>query len=243
MSSTFWNVVNKVISESDVVIEVLDARSPETTRNTEIENKVKAKKKEIIYVQNKSDLVPLKDKKSLKVGYQVFVSSTNNLGTTNLRKLLHKLKGDKPFITIGIVGYPNTGKSSLINVLKQRKSASTSARAGHTKGIQKIKISKGMYLLDTPGVYAYKEADEVKLAAINCISAENVKEPDLVALEILKEHSRVICDYYKIKKGKDEEETLELLTARLNLYKKGKELDIDRASRTLITDWQRGKIK
>lgn len=242
MSSSYWRAVNKVINEADIIIQVLDARFPETTRNKEIEDKVKAKNKPIIHVQNKSDMVPLKEKQNLKVGYQIFISATKNLGTTKLRSLLRKLKGNRSGITAGVLGYPNTGKSSLINALKQKKSASTSAKAGHTKGIQKLNIGQGIYLLDAPGVYPYKEANEIKLALINCLNPEDLKEPDLVMIELLQKHAKKICKYYRIKPVKDPEETLILLTQRLNLYKKGKEPDVERASREIIRAWQRGKI-
>ena len=243
MSSSFWNAVNKVIKESDVIIQVVDARFPEATRNQEIEDKVRAKKKEIIYVQNKSDLVPLRGKKTLKVGYQVFVSASKNLGTTKLRRLIAQLRGDAKNITIGILGYPNTGKSSLINALKQTRSASTSSKPGHTKGIQKLRIGRGMYLLDSPGVYPYRESDETKLAMVNCLAHDIVKEPDLVVYELIESYGKEIAKYYKIKYCSDPEELLGQLTARLNLFKKGNVLDIERASRQIISDWQKGKIK
>jgi ribosome biogenesis GTPase A len=243
MTSSFWNVVNKIIRESDVIMQVLDARFPEETRNTEIEDKVKAKSKPIIYVQNKCDMVGKKEKKTLKVGYQVMVSSKENLGTTKLRSLLRMLKGSKTGITIGVLGYPNTGKSSLINALKQRKSASTSPKAGHTLGVQKLRIGPGMYLLDSPGVYPYKEDNEEKLAMINCLNPDDLEEPDLVAVQLILQYGKRVCKFYGVELDKDPEEVLERITMRLNLYKKGKELNIDRASRQIVSDWQRGKIK
>jgi len=73
MTSSFWNVVNKIIRESDVIMQVLDARFPEETRNTEIEDKVKAKSKPIIYVQNKCDMVGKKENfESWLSGYGLF---------------------------------------------------------------------------------------------------------------------------------------------------------------------------
>jgi ribosome biogenesis GTPase A len=78
---------------------------------------------------------------------------------------------------------------------------------------------------------------------INCLNPEDIKEPDLVALELIQKYGKKICKYYDIKLEKNPEDTLVELTKRLNLFKKGKEPDIERASRDLIRTWQRGKIE
>src|SRR3989344_378475 len=155
---SFWRVVNEVIRDSDVVLEVLDARFPEETRNKEIEEKIKKINqkgihKKLIYVLNKSDLVKEKFC-NLEFDFSpyVFVSAKNNLGTTRLRSLLKEEARKKKPLIVGILGYPNTGKSSLINALKQKRSAGVGAAPGFTRGLQKIKISRDIYLLDTPGV-------------------------------------------------------------------------------------------
>ena len=143
--ANFWQSVNKVIYESDILIILLDARLVNETRNIEIENKIKRTEKPILYVITKSDLVTNKDdfekyKKELKPC--VFVSSKEYHGVVIIRdKIITEAKKhnlELP-VTVGILGYPNVGKSSLINAMSNRGSASTSVMSGHTKGVKKIK--------------------------------------------------------------------------------------------------------
>ena len=249
MGKRFWDVVNDVIREADVILEVMDSRFIEETRNKEIEDKVRLRNKKLIYILNKSDLinVPLEGiEHSLKNEDYVFVSSKDNLGTTILRSKIKAIK-KRPLI-VGVLGYPNTGKSSLINVLKQKKSAKTASVAGFTKGLQKIKIEKDIYLLDTPGVIPYKERDEIKHAVINIMSPSKIKEPEYVAEDILKiaieKNPKLVETLYKIKLKEDEDlqELIERIAINFKWLKKGGLPNIDLISRKIITDWQRGKL-
>lgn len=249
---SFWRVVNEVIRDSDIILEVLDARFPEETRNKEVEDKVKkinAKgiDKKIVFILNKSDL--LKERFSdIKLDFSpyIFVSAKSNLGTTKLRNLLKRELKNKKQLIVGIVGYPNTGKSSLINALKQKRSAGVASTPGFTRGLQKIRITKNIYLLDTPGVFPYKEKSEEKHALINVKDYRKVKDPEAIAIEILKKASEkdpgIIEELYKIKLKEDPEETLELIAIKFNWLQKGGKPNIDQTSRRIIHDWQRGKI-
>lgn len=250
--TSFWRVVNEVIRDSDVILEILDARFPEETRNREVEDKIKkinekGINKKLIYILNKSDLI--KEKFSdIKLDFEpyIFVSAKENLGTTKLRTLLKSLvKKDRPLIA-GIVGYPNTGKSSLINALKQKRAAGVGSVPGFTRGLQKIRISKNIYLLDTPGVFAYKEKDETKGALTNVRDYRKVKDPEFIALEILRQayqkDPKIIEDLYKIKPADDPEETLGFIAKKFNWLVKGGKPNIDQTARRIIMDWQRGKL-
>src|SRR3989338_10093711 len=95
---SYWKHVNKVLEEADLIIEVLDARLVEDTRNIEVEDKIKMKKKKILYVVNKCDLVKMLDLKEIKHNLRpsVFISSKDKLGTTILKKkILEMSKGNK----------------------------------------------------------------------------------------------------------------------------------------------------
>lgn len=244
---SFWRVVNEVIRDSDVVLEVLDARFPEETRNREVEEKTRFYNKKVIYILNKSDLLKERiDDIETKLEPHVFVSATKNLGTTKLRLLLRNyMPKDKPLM-VGVVGYPNTGKSSLINVLKHKKSAKVSSTPGQTRGIQKIRISENIYLLDTPGVFAYKEKDEEKHSLMNVKDYRKIEHPESVALSILEKayekDPRVIEELYKVKPVEDSEQTLEMIAKRYKWLVKGGKPNLDLTSRKIIQDWQRGKL-
>jgi ribosome biogenesis GTPase A len=110
-----------------IVLHVIDARFPEDSRNREIEDRVKDAGKRILYVINKTDLVGIELAKEIARGIQpsVFVSSKEKLGGTILLKSILKMSEGKS-VTVGVVGYPNVGKSSVINLLKGKKSSSVS---------------------------------------------------------------------------------------------------------------------
>src|SRR5690606_14942426 len=133
--------VEKLIGEADIILEVVDARFIDKSRNVLLEDMIRAKGKKLIYVLNKADLV---DVKELKKNYDlssiepyVLFSSKNRIGRARLRKLIgieaSRIKFKKK--RVGIVGYPNTGKSTLINVLVGGKRASTSPQSGQTRNL------------------------------------------------------------------------------------------------------------
>jgi len=140
MPSTFWNIVNAVIAKSDILLVVLDARVVEETRNCEIEKKIIAAGKEIIHVLNKSDLVSKEKLEAEKKKFKhcVFMSAKLHEGTNLLRqKIMRVAKGEK--VTCGVLGYPNTGKSSVINALCGSGGAKVAPIPGYTKAIQLLK--------------------------------------------------------------------------------------------------------
>ena len=112
--------------------------------------------------------------------------------------------------------------------------------------MQKIRIAKDIYLIDTPGVFAYKEKTEEKHALVNISDYRKVKDPDLVAMDILylayEKNPQVIEELYGVKAKKDSLETLELIAKKLNWLTKGGKPNIDQVSRRIIQDWQRGKL-
>ena len=144
-------VVERLIRSSDIILEILDARFVQETRNIDLEEHIKDQGKRLIFVINKTDLIS-KDKikkKDLNGSYpHVFVSAKTRKGGRDLRNRIkiEAKKIKKPVdrtgkISIGIIGYPNTGKSSLINLLIGRKKAGTGAEAGYTKGVQKLRLT------------------------------------------------------------------------------------------------------
>ena len=245
---SFWKVVKNVLNEAEVILLVMDARFPEETLNQEILEKIKWCRKPVIFVLNKSELVTKHFQEITlpkEVNNFVWFSALKHYGVHELRKKILSLTRKRPVIA-GVVGYPNTGKSSLINCLSQRHAAPTSARAGFPKGLQKVRVSKDIYLLDTPGVIPYKSKDYETQALIGAFDTAKIKEPDIIAMAILekfkKAGSRGMETYYKTPVKEDFVETLEDLAKKLNYLKKGGLPDIQRVSRKIIEDWQRGRF-
>ena len=161
MGKGFLTHINKLINESNIVIEIVDARRPNETRNLTLENQVTSKGKKLVIVMNKADLVEDKkwlEEKKLEImkntkAKVIFVSALQKDGMNMIRKEIGMIKGNNPNeeTKIGIIGYPNVGKSTLINSLagKGRGRVATSRKAGLTRGLSKLKITNNVYLIDS----------------------------------------------------------------------------------------------
>ena len=255
MANRFWIMVNKVIDEANVLLLVLDARMVEETRNDEIEAKVKEAGKPLIYVLNKCDLVDkyVVEQYKSKIPNSVFISSKDHLGTTMLRTKImiaaHRLGLVK--VKVGVLGYPNVGKSSVINALKGKGSAKTSSMSGYTRHLKNIRTSKIM-LIDTPGVIPYSDTSKTKgnktesahskHAFIGTIDHTKEKNPDIIAAQLITHFPGVIEGHYGVPIAEDAEETIEAIAQKYNLKSKGNLPDVLRCSRMILKDWQIGKI-
>jgi len=250
-------LAREVIRISDIILEVLDARYIEETRNVDMEEHVKELGKKLVYVINKVDLVKIsevKDKlEELNLKPYVLFSCTRKMGKAKLADLIKieikrmKVKFFKAHV--GIIGYPNTGKSSLINFLVGRGVAGRSPERGHTRGIQHVRFNKDILILDTPGVivesetFAGSERALQKHAKSGVRNYDKVKNPDLVVANLMKENPGKLEKYYKIKAEGDSEILLDEIGKIYNFLLKGKLTDVDRAARFVLKAWQEGKIK
>jgi hypothetical protein len=250
MKRTVLDSINLVIDGSDIVICVLDARFIEQTRNYEVERKIKDQNKKIIYVLNKADLAGHIEQKELnKLSPNVIVSCLTRRGVNELRnkiKILAKQLKKDSNIFIGVIGYPNTGKSSVINLIIGRKEvAKTSPVSGFTKGVQTLKLSDKIYLLDSPGIIP---ADErftalTKLATIGVKTYDMAEDPDLIVHELMQQHPGVFEKFYKIEANGDSQKLIEEFGKRKGFFFKRFTIDTDRAARMILRDWQHGKIR
>jgi hypothetical protein len=239
-------MVNRVIADADILLLVLDARMAQETRNLEIEDKVRAAGKPIIFVLNKCDLVDKHVVEQYKrmVPNSIFISAKMHLGTVMLREKILATAGrfgKMSGIRVGVLGYPNVGKSSLINALKGKSAAKTSSISGYTRHIQKIRTSK-IVLLDTPGVIPYKEKDGFKHNIIGTIDASKEKYPDIVAVSLMNAFPGAIENCYDVELITDKEKTLENIAIKRNMVIKGSKPDIIRAAKMILKDWQTGDI-
>ncbi|MDO8628023.1 MAG: GTPase, partial [Candidatus Diapherotrites archaeon] len=157
----FMSRVLKLIRNSNIVVEVVDARFSAETRHPYLERKVLDNDKKLIIVMNKADLLSkdalLRLKREMaKVATTVFISARSKKGVIRLREEIGKAMKTKD-AKIGIIGYPNVGKSTLVNALSGRHAAPTSIKAGFTRGEQYVRISEHIVLTDTPGIIPFDE--------------------------------------------------------------------------------------
>lgn len=245
----FWKDVNTVIREADVLLLVIDARFVPETRNREIEDKARAHGKPLIYVFNKTDLVDIKELSGAKREMKPYslVSAKSRKGIPELKKRIAMMGKDllkkKGRIVVGVLGYPNVGKSSLINMMKGRRSASVSPLSGKTKSKQTIRTSASLYFIDTPGVIPYLEKDKLKFMFTSVTDYTKVKNPEVMAERLMNRFPGKVEEFYGVPVREDKLATIEEIALKKHVIMKGGLPDVKRMSVAIIMNWQRGKIK
>ncbi|NXG49524.1 NOG2 protein, partial [Psilopogon haemacephalus] len=254
-SKRIWGELYKVIDSSDVVVQVLDARDPMGTRSPHVESYLKKEKhwKHLIFVLNKCDLVPTwATKRWVAVLSQEYptlafhASLTNPFGKGAFIQLLRqfgKLHSDKKQISVGFIGYPNVGKSSVINTLRSKKVCNVAPIAGETKVWQYITLMRRIFLIDCPGVVYPSGDSETDIVLKGVVQVEKIKSPeDHIGAVLERAKPEYIRRTYKIDSWQDAVEFLEKLAARTGKLLKGGEPDIQTVSKMVLNDWQRGRI-
>jgi ribosome biogenesis GTPase A len=216
---------------------------------------VERSKKQFILVLNKCDLVPKKvlertKSRLSKIAPTVFVSCKERFGTTILlHTILEHAHITGRDIQVGVIGYPNTGKSSVINALAGRHKAGTSAISGYTKGVQLVKTEGShIMLLDTPGVIPIDERDEYIQGLLSVKDATNLKDPIGVAMKIIERffagNRTALESFYNVSlEGLDSCDALLQIGRTCNFLRKKGEVDETRAAVKVINDWQKGLLR
>ncbi|XP_022430979.2 LOW QUALITY PROTEIN: nucleolar GTP-binding protein 2 [Delphinapterus leucas] len=254
-SKRIWGELYKVIDSSDVVVQVLDARDPMGTRSPHIETYLKKEKpwKHLIFVLNKCDLVPTWATKRwvaiLSQDYPTLAfhaSLTNSFGKGAFIQLLRqfgKLHTDKKQISVGFIGYPNVGKSSVINTLRSKKVCNVAPIAGETKVWQYITLMRRIFLIDCPGVVYPSEDSETDIVLKGVVQVEKIKTPeDHIGAVLERAKPEYISKTYKIDSWENAEDFLEKLAFRTGKLLKGGEPDLRTVGKMVLNDWQRGRI-
>lgn len=175
-------------------------------------------------------------------------SINNSFGKGSLIQLLRQfssLHSDRKQISVGFIGYPNTGKSSIINTLRNKKVCTVAPIPGETKVWQYITLMKRIYLIDCPGVVPPNGNDsEEDILLRGVVRVENVHNPEQYIPGILKKvQQRHIERTYDIKDfGGDHIEFLSIMARKGGRLLRGGEPDVDGVAKMIINDFLRGKI-
>lgn len=248
----------------DLIIELVDARVPLSSRNPDIDQ-LGAHKFRLILL-NKADLAdPYENHKwmdyfTTKGFFVVELNAKTGNGMKQIQDMVleackEKLERDKRKgilnrpIRAMVVGIPNVGKSTFINSFAKKAAAKTGNKPGVTKGKQWIKLNKSMELLDTPGILWPKFDDQntgMKLAFIGSINDEIIimEEMALDLIQFLKtKYPKALDERYDITiENLKNEEILALIGRQRGCIMKGDEVDYKRAANLLVDDFRSGRL-
>lgn len=174
-------------------------------------------------------------------------SINNSFGKGSLIQLLRQfssLHADRKQVSVGFIGYPNTGKSSIINTLRKKKVCTVAPIPGETKVWQYITLMKRIYLIDCPGVVPPSQNDTPEDILLRGVCrVENVENPEQYIPAVLKRvQPRHLERTYGVKNVQDPIEFLSVLARKAGKLLKGGEPDLDGVAKTVINDFLRGKL-
>jgi len=247
----------------DLVIELVDARIPLSSRNPDIDELGKNKARLVLL--NKADLAEDKWNDAWteyfkKKGFSVVkVNSRKGGGIKSIQGVIReacaeKIERDRKRgilnrpVRAMVVGIPNVGKSTFINALAGKACAKTGNKPGVTKGKQWIRLNKQVELLDTPGILWPKFEDQevgLKLAFIGSIKDEVLQTEELAAelIHFLRTaYPEVLADKYDIEMDEDDYVVLNHIAKSRNCIVRGNELDTEKAALLLLDDFRNGKL-
>ena len=247
----------------DLVIELVDARIPLSSRNPDIDELGKNKARLVLL--NKADLAEDKWNDAWaeyfkKKGFSVVkVNSRKGGGIKSIQGVIReacaeKIERDRKRgilnrpVRAMVVGIPNVGKSTFINALAGKACAKTGNKPGVTKGKQWIRLNKQVELLDTPGILWPKFEDQevgLKLAFIGSIKDEVLQTEELAAelIHFLRTaYPEVLADKYNIERDEDDYVVLNHIAKSRNCIVRGNELDTEKAALLLLDDFRNGKL-
>ncbi|UPA10783.1 ribosome biogenesis GTPase YlqF [Borrelia parkeri] len=253
------DLIQANLQRTNIVLEILDARAPLSSKNPLTEKIIKNSNRNKIILLNKSDLAQEVEILKWK---EYFETLGNNVLITNIYKKrmrkqiidnitkianVKKIKTYEEKIKVLVIGVPNVGKSSIINLLVGKKSTSVANKPGHTKNIQILKINERINIFDMPGILWHNLEDQEiakKLAILDMIKNEIIDNTEL-ALYLLKEmhinNKTKLLNKYNII-STNSLEILEEFAKIRGLINKKHTIDIERASKILIKEYREGKF-
>lgn len=290
----FDKIFKQVVEQADVVLYVLDARDPEGTRSKEVERMVMAAAsggKRLILILNKIDLIPAAVLKAWLIHLRRYFPTlplrasgpAPNAHTFNHKQLTVQstsatlFKALKSFaaakqlkraVSVGVIGYPNVGKSSVINALASRMGSGgttcpVGAEAGVTTSLREVKIDSKLKLLDSPGIVfpsthdgtkASKSEEQARLVLLNAVPPKQIEDPIPAVTLLLRRLAAAqgmlgkLMEVYGLPplmtaNGDPTTDFLVQVARKRGRLGKGGVPNISSAATTVITDWRDGRIQ
>lgn len=247
----------------DVIIELVDARLPYSSKNPDIDTLAAGKSR--VLLLNKADMADVAVTEEWKRYYEeqgyftlaVNATKKNELKAVNQliqKACREKIERDRKRgilnrpIRAMIVGIPNVGKSTFINSFAGRACTKTGNRPGVTRGKQWIRLNKQVELLDTPGILWPKFEDQsvgLRLAFIGSIKDELLQRTEL-ALDFIafirEQYAETLTNMYGVEETGEEPAVLEAIGQVRKCLKKGNEVDVEKAASLLLDDFRNGRL-
>ncbi|KAH0591351.1 hypothetical protein H2248_001429 [Termitomyces sp. 'cryptogamus'] len=263
-SRRIYGELYKVIDSSDVILHVLDARDPLGTMCESVIEYIRKEKshKQIVLIINKCDLVPnwvtARYIQHLTPRFPTIAfhaSPNHSFGKGSLIQLLRQfaqLHSDKKQISVGFIGYPNVGKSSVINTLKSNKVCSVAPVPGETKVWQYITLTRRIYLIDCPGIVPASAQDSHTSTVLKGVVRVEALPTPSEHISALMERVKPL--YLTRTYGLDlpnpddksqnwpAEMFLDKLARMKGRLLKGGEPDLESVAKIVLSDWVRGRI-
>ncbi len=246
----------------DIILEIIDARIPESSRNPMLAEIIGQKPR--IIIMNKSDLADEEVNKAwvnkfrnentkallMNSKEKINVNKIYQIAKEELKEKFDKNKEkniENKIIRMMIVGIPNSGKSTFINNISKRKSANVGNRPGITKTKQWIKTNDNLELLDTPGVLwpKFDEETGLNLSYTHAIKDEilNIEDLTLKFLEKMQEdYPKLLTERYGVDPDKKALEIYEDIARKRGAITKGGDFDYTRTANIILTDFRSGKL-
>ncbi len=243
----------KRISDVDFIIEVLDARGINLTSNDELKRKIKTKP--IIQIALKNDLSDLKhnDEEIVfcniknKETRDIIIHKLNSVFSNKINSLKNKGLTNPEFIGM-VVGIPNVGKSSLINLLSKKISLKVENRSGVTKKQEIRRINKNFYLIDTPGIF-FKNInnfeDGCKLVILNTIRKDVVPITEVLLVTynyFLKNYNKQLKKFYDFNNNLSFCEFVDFIAKKYKFFSMNNEIDLNRTYQFIFDNFSNSKI-
>jgi len=277
----FFIELRKVMAAADIIIEVLDARDPQSCRSDALEREVLGAGKRLVLLLNKIDLVPREAAEawmkylqrqfpvvafkaahggasrpthamtSVSRASEGLMRSTHAvIGADELMQLLKNYARsggakNKAHVSVGVVGYPNTGKSSVINSMRRHSAVEVGGKAGVTKVMQEVQLDSKVTLIDSPGVVFEGSSEDPAVVLRNVVRVESVSDPvGVVEAMLTKAPRHALLQFYGLQQDFSTiTEFLSHVARCRGKLRRGSGLDLPAAATSVISDWTTGKFR